>query len=234
MALSPTANGCTCARTSTCLRHLGLTLSDASYYEQYLGYDDVGVLRCYAKDHAARLGRGDHSPAHRGQEPPLRELTARGEMIFPGAARFIREAARRVPIAIASGALTHEIDEILERTQLRSPVSRRRRRRPVESDEALARAISRSRSRGSRRRTARIDRVADRRDRRLALGPRIGAGRRAAPGRSHQYLSAEHELSPHAELVVSGLDRLTLDALDALCATPPQAFSVTTREARRP
>ena len=41
-------------------------------------------------------------------------------MLFPGAADFIRAAAAAVPIAIASGALTHEIEEILERAGLRS------------------------------------------------------------------------------------------------------------------
>ena len=47
-------------------------------------------------------------------------LAAAGEMLFPGAARFIRGAAEAgIPIAIASGALTHEIEDVLERAGLR-------------------------------------------------------------------------------------------------------------------
>ena len=42
-----------------------------------------------------------------------------GEILFPGAADFIRQAAAAVPIAIASGALRHEIEEILDATRLR-------------------------------------------------------------------------------------------------------------------
>jgi beta-phosphoglucomutase len=37
-----------------------------------------------------------------------------GEVLFPGAADFIRSAAAVVPIAIASGALRHEILEIIK------------------------------------------------------------------------------------------------------------------------
>ena len=48
------------------------------------------------------------------------DFARRGQMLFPGAERFIRAAAAAVPIAIASGALTHEIDEILGRAGLRA------------------------------------------------------------------------------------------------------------------
>jgi len=43
------------------------------------------------------------------------KLAAAGEMLYPGAADFIRAAAAVVPIAIASGALTHalESDDVL-------------------------------------------------------------------------------------------------------------------------
>jgi HAD superfamily hydrolase (TIGR01509 family) len=41
-----------------------------------------------------------------------------GSVLFPGAREFIREAAGAVPIAIASGALRHEIVEIVEAADL--------------------------------------------------------------------------------------------------------------------
>ena len=40
----------------------------------------------------------------------LQEMLRAGEVLFPGAAEFIRQAATEVPIAIASGALRHEIE----------------------------------------------------------------------------------------------------------------------------
>ena len=44
----------------------------------------------------------------------MQELLRSGSVLFPGATEFIREAAAAVPIAIASGALRHEIDEIID------------------------------------------------------------------------------------------------------------------------
>jgi beta-phosphoglucomutase-like phosphatase (HAD superfamily) len=40
-------------------------------------------------------------------------------VLLPGAARFIREAAKRVPLGIASGAVTQDIEDLLERHDLR-------------------------------------------------------------------------------------------------------------------
>ena len=97
----------------------GITMSAADYFERYLGYDDVGVFKALGKDQDLPMddGRVTALIAEKGRR--YEELSAAGEMLFPGAADFIRAAAAAVPIAIASGALTHEIEEILERTGLR-------------------------------------------------------------------------------------------------------------------
>ena len=41
----------------------------------------------------------------------MQDLLRSGSVLFPGAVAFIREAAGAVPIAIASGAMRHEIDQ---------------------------------------------------------------------------------------------------------------------------
>jgi beta-phosphoglucomutase len=210
----------------------GLTLSDASYYERYLGYDDERLLRCYAKDHAVEWDEATFRQLIEDKSVRYDRLTETGEMIFPGAAQFVREVARRVPLAIASGALTHEIDEILGRAQLRSLFS------------AIVGADQTSRTKPSpepyleafRRLATQDDTIAEWRtvaieDSRWGLESARAAGLRPVAV-TNTY--AEHELSPYAELVVPGLDRLTIDVLDALCATPPLASSATSHEARRP
>src|SRR5688500_5762347 len=50
----------------------------------------------------------------------LEEMLHAGDVLFPGAVEFIRTAAAAVPIAIASGALRHEIDEIVDAAGLAS------------------------------------------------------------------------------------------------------------------
>jgi len=200
------------------LAPLGLQLSDDLYYSEYLGYDDVGLLRKYAANNDLdwdenAIAQLSHSKAKRYDE-----LSARGEMLFPGAANFIREAAGRVPVAIASGALTHEVEEILQRTGLRplfativgADQTARSKPSPDPYLEAFARLAGASGDVIEPSRTVAIE------DSRWGLESAGAAGlRRVAVTNTY---SAD-ELVPYAELVVSGLDTLTLTALDELCAT---------------
>lgn len=209
----------------------GLTLSDEGYYERYLGYDDERVIRCYAKDHALDWDEAMVRRLIEDKGVRYDTLIATGEMIFPGASRFIRAAAKRVPLAIASGALTHEIEEILGRTQLRSLFStivgadqtRSTKPSPEPYLEAFARLAADDRN------IAEWGTVAIE-DSRWGLESARAAGLRPVAV-TNTY--AALELSPYAELVVSGLDDLTIEALDALCATPPLALSAASRQAGR-
>jgi beta-phosphoglucomutase len=140
-----------------------------------------------------------------------------GSVLFPGAADFIRSAAAAVPIAIASGALRHEIDEIVEAAGLATFFSTivasgdTPESKPSPAPYLLA--FERLRERFGRdldpRRCVAIE------DSRWGLVSAGGAGLRLV-GVTNSYPA--HEL-PEAELIVSGLDALTLPQLDRLCAS---------------
>lgn len=101
------------------LGEIGLFLSEEEYYANYLGYDDKG---CFAAVLAAR-GR----PAPKATIDGLVSRKARVYLdsirehlvIFPGVRELVREAATRFRLAIASGALRHEIEFILEQAGIR-------------------------------------------------------------------------------------------------------------------
>jgi HAD superfamily hydrolase (TIGR01509 family) len=96
----------------------GVVLDANEYYGRYLGYDDVGVFEALARDRALPW-TGRHVTelvARKGMK--LQAMISGGDVLFPGAAAFIRAAAAEVPIAIASGALRHEIMEIVEAAAL--------------------------------------------------------------------------------------------------------------------
>ena len=142
------------------------------------------------------------------------ELAAAGEMLYPGAAEFIRAAAARVPIAIASGALTHEIEEILERAGLRPlfPV--------IVGADQTARSKPhpepyRPRSRGLRAPPAALEpwRSVAIEDSKWGLVSARGADLRLVAV-TNTYSAAEFR--EDAELVCAGLKELTLERLDAL------------------
>lgn len=102
------------------LAEQGLTLTEAAYYDQYLGYDDVGAFRAIAADAGMRLDEGRIADLA-GQKALRLEVLERGaSVLFPGARAAILRMARQGPIAIASGAIRIEIDRVLEREGLRA------------------------------------------------------------------------------------------------------------------
>jgi beta-phosphoglucomutase len=111
-----------CAMFQRVLGQLGIFLSKEEYYAEYLGYDDKG---CFAAVLAAR-GRSASSAV-------IQELVAKKAdayldyirthlVIFPGVQDFIREAGKHYRLAIASGALRHEIEFILEQAGIRKEI----------------------------------------------------------------------------------------------------------------
>jgi HAD superfamily hydrolase (TIGR01509 family) len=195
----------------------GVELSATDYYSRYLGYDDVGMFEALGRDRGMSMqsARVAELIARKGDR--MQDLMRSGSVLFPGALAFIREAAAAVPIAIASGALRHEIDEIIDAAGVAdlfativaagdTPESK-----PSPAPYRLA--FEQLRERTGRaldpRRSVAIE------DSRWGLESARGAGLRLV-GVTNSYSAGD--LSS-AELVVDGLSALTLPALDKLCAS---------------
>jgi len=196
----------------------GISISTEDYLSKYLGYDDVGVFKAIGRDHGVAMDDGRVSELIERKGQRYESLAAAGEMLFPGAADFIRAAAAAgVPIAIASGALTHEIADVLERAGLLELfpviVGADQTERSKPHPDPYQTAFARLRSHVGR------DLIAWRsvaiEDSRWGLVSARGADLRCVAV-TNTYTAAE--LRADAELVVDGLHALTLDALDALCA----------------
>jgi HAD superfamily hydrolase (TIGR01509 family) len=100
------------------LAEIGISLTESDYYANYLGYDDRGcfIAALTANQHPtdpSALAQLMQRKAHVYLESVKDHL-----VIFPGVREFVREAAA-YPLAIASGALRHEIEVILEEAGLR-------------------------------------------------------------------------------------------------------------------
>jgi beta-phosphoglucomutase len=195
----------------------GIELSPADYYARYLGYDDVGLFEALAKDLGIPMSgeRVTALVARKGER--MQEMLRSGSVLFPGASEFIREAAAVVPLAIASGAMRHEIDEVIDAagmTDLFSTIvaaGDTPQSKPSPAPYRLA--IERLRETSGRdidpRRSVAIE------DSKWGLESAQGAGLRLV-GVTNSYPA--HELTG-AELVVDSLQALTLPALDRLCAS---------------
>lgn len=194
----------------------GIHLSDEEYYDRYLGYDDVGVLEALGRDRGMRMddSRVGALVALKGER--YEALASGGSLLFPGAAEFIRTAAAAVPVAIASGALTHEIEDVLRRAGLDGvfPVivgadqTARSKPHPEPYRTAFARLSAHAGGGLQPWRSVAIE------DSRWGLQSARGADLRCVAV-TNTY--AAGELASDAELVFPGLHAVTLEALDTLC-----------------
>jgi beta-phosphoglucomutase len=144
-----------------------------------------------------------------------------GHVLFPGAADFIETAARRVPIAIASGALRHEIVEIIGNAGLTHlfPVVVAAGDTPQSKPSPAPYLLAFERLRESSGADLDPSRCVAIEDSRWGLESARGAGLRCV-GVTTSYPAAE---LAGAELVAGSLKDLTIDALDGLCATGPRS-----------
>lgn len=96
----------------------GVALSERDYYEEYLGYDDLGVFRTVSQDRGMRWDDDRVAALVDLKAVHLEGLERGGSILFPGADEAIRRLAAALPLAIASGALRPEILRILDRAGL--------------------------------------------------------------------------------------------------------------------
>jgi len=193
----------------------GIELSPREYYARYLGFDDVGMFQAFGEDRGLGLdgARVTELVTRKGRK--LQAMLSAGSVLFPGAVEFVRAAAGAVPIAIASGALRHEIDEVIAAAGVAnlftaivaSGDTPESKPSPAPYRLAFDRLQDAAGAGLDPRRCVAIE------DSRWGLESARGAGLRCV-GVTNSYPAEE---LTGAELVVSGLQALTLDALERLC-----------------
>lgn len=94
-------------------------LDAQAYAERYLGYDDLDLLRTYARDHGLPLDEDEIRAIARRKGEIYERASAEGGLLYPGAAACVSRLGAAFPLAIASGSLRHEIESILTGASLR-------------------------------------------------------------------------------------------------------------------
>ena len=145
----------------------------------------------------------------------MRAMMHGPEVLFPGAAAFIRACAAEVPVAICSGALRHEIEAVVEGTGLQDAV-----RLIVASGDTPASKPSPDPYRLAFQRLnaaaggrLRPDHTVAIEDSRWGLESARGAGLRLV-GVTTSYGA---DALPGAEWIAAGLHDLTVARLDEVC-----------------
>jgi beta-phosphoglucomutase len=194
----------------------GLSLPSREYYDRYLGLDDVGVFTALSNDKGLDVSRASMDALIARKTEIFQGLVRSGDVLFPGAATCLRAVAGAVPVAIASGALKHEIEMILDGAGLLEvvPVIVASGDTPQSkpAPDPYARALERLTRRAGRR----LDpsRVVAIEDSRPGLQSARAAGLRTL-GLTTSYAADQ---LPEAERLVSDIGHVTLALLDGIAA----------------
>jgi len=97
------------------LRPLGLRLTRGRYDARYLAFDDRGALHAMLRDAGRRAPAASIEELMRRKRRVFRRLVGRAAPVERPIVRLLRAVARRVPIAIVSGAARSEVVASLTR-----------------------------------------------------------------------------------------------------------------------
>ncbi len=205
------------------LRAEGVELGDRDYYDRYLGFDDAGMFAAIAADRGLSFDDVTIASLIAAKSRAWESMMAGGSALFPGASECIRRCAAEVPVAIASGALGHEIDLILTRASLReffsAIVSASDALRSKPAPDYYLRAVARLQEVVSAGHDTPSTVIAARycvavEDSRWGIEAARTAGLRSV-AITHTYPASELH---GADLIVRSLDEVTVPRLQRLCA----------------
>jgi HAD superfamily hydrolase (TIGR01509 family) len=90
-----------------------IVLTEEDYYARYLGFDDRGAFSAAYREHKQPLSPEKLSELIERKAVYYQDAIRNHVAIFPGVKQLISKLTGNVPLAVASGALRHEIDTIL-------------------------------------------------------------------------------------------------------------------------
>jgi len=97
----------------------GWTVSEDEYYRDYLALDDRGIIEQLYQSHGRPVDAKRRDELIGWKFRAYQEVIRNGLPPMPGAVEFVRQAAARYPLAIASGSLRVEIEHLLGKLGLR-------------------------------------------------------------------------------------------------------------------
>lgn len=101
------------------LTEIGINLTESEYYADYLGYDDRGCFIAALTANRRPIDPATLEQLMKRKATAYLESVKHHRVLFPGVHDFVQAAGRKYPLAIASGALRHEIEYILSEAGLR-------------------------------------------------------------------------------------------------------------------
>jgi beta-phosphoglucomutase len=204
----------------TVLDRIGITLTSDEYYAEYLGYSDRDAFLHVLRDRGVQMDDAELEALLESKKDLFPQAIG-NHALYPGAAECVARVADQVPVAIASGALRHEIELILDRSGLRHRfpviVAAGETPRSKPAPDPYARAFELLRLSGALRSGATPGDVVAIEDSEWGLQSARGAGLRTMA----VLTSYARERLPSAEEWLPSIGDVTLDRLEQLVRLRP-------------
>jgi HAD superfamily hydrolase (TIGR01509 family) len=98
----------------------GWHVTEEEYFRDYLAFDDRGIVEHLYASHGRQVDRKRRDELVAWKARNYAEAIRGGLPTLPGAVEFVRAAASRYPLAIASGSLRSEVEHLLSAIGLRA------------------------------------------------------------------------------------------------------------------
>src|SRR5574341_260255 len=92
----------------------GIVLTEQDYYARYLGFDDRGAFIAGFQENSRALSAAKLQELIERKADYYQEAIRNHVTVFPGVENLVADLAQTLPLAVASGALRHEIETILK------------------------------------------------------------------------------------------------------------------------
>lgn len=202
----------------TVLDRIGITLTAEEYYAEYLGYSDRDAFIHVLRNRGVRMSDTELEALLESKKD-LFPGAIGDHALYPGAAECVARVAAQVPVAIASGALRHEIELVLDRSGLRDRfpviVAAGETPRSKPAPDPYARAFDLLRESGALRAGATPAHVVAIEDSEWGLQSARGAGLRTVA----VLTSYERDRLPSAEAWLPSIGDLSIEQLERLVST---------------
>jgi HAD superfamily hydrolase (TIGR01509 family) len=97
----------------------GIQLTREEYFERLIGYTDHDCFAVVMSEHGRPADAAAIAHLAARKAARYQEMIAGRDLLYPGAAEFVRRCADRFPLAVATGTLRDEAELILGRAGLR-------------------------------------------------------------------------------------------------------------------
>jgi beta-phosphoglucomutase len=101
------------------LKPHGIEISRADYFSRLVGYDDHDCFTILLREHRKPADEALIGELIAQKTSVYQAIVAEREVLFAGAAEFVRHCAHRFPLALVTGTLRAEAETILRRAQIR-------------------------------------------------------------------------------------------------------------------